>query len=86
MSSVKLELFPNEILPSQYFEYKHILFEFLVQISDLVKFVMCALVSRVHIMFHKLTKGYIVPGNYSTHGRLNKIPYCNNLLISMSCK
>ena len=29
---------------------------------DLVKFVMCALVSRVHMMFYTLRKGYTVPG------------------------
>ena len=31
--------------------------------SDLVKFVMCSLVSRVHMTFYILTKGYTVPRN-----------------------
>ena len=41
--------------------------------SDLVKFVMCALVSRVHMMFYTLRKGYTVPGNQGIHDKLNQI-------------
>ena len=40
---------------------------------DLVKFVMCALVSMVHMTFYILTKGYIVFGNQGTHDKLNQI-------------
>ena len=39
--------------------------------SDLVKFVMCTLVSSVHMSFHKLTKGYLVPGNQGTYDKFN---------------
>ena len=45
----------------------------LEQISDLVKFVMCALVSRVHKTFYILRKGFTVPGNQGTHDKLNQI-------------
>ena len=44
-----------------------------VQKSDLVIFVMCTLVSRVHMTFHILTKGYIAPGNQGTYDKLNQI-------------
>ena len=40
---------------------------------DLVKVVMCALVSRVQMMFYTLRKGYTVPGNQGIHDKLNKI-------------
>ena len=40
----------------------------------LVKYIMCAMVSRVHMKFYILTKGYIVPGNHGTHDKLNQIP------------
>ena len=40
---------------------------------DLVKFVLCILVSRVHMPFYILTKGYTVPGNQGTHDKLNQI-------------
>ena len=42
-------------------------------VSDLVKFVICTLVSRVHMMFYILTKGYTVFGNQGTHDKLNQI-------------
>ena len=45
--------------------------------SDLVKFVMCTLVSRVHIPFYKLFKGYTVPGNQSAHDKLNQFEKVN---------
>ena len=38
---------------------------------DLVKFVMCTMVFRVHMTFYTLTKGYTVPGNQDTHDKLN---------------
>ena len=34
----------------------------------MVKFVLCTLVSRVHMTFYILTKGDTVPGNQGTHG------------------
>ena len=40
---------------------------------DLVKFVMCTQVSRVHMMFYILTKGHTVPENRGTHDKLNQI-------------
>ena len=40
-----------------------------IKISDLVKFVMCTLVSMVHMTFYILTYGYIVPGNQGTHDK-----------------
>ena len=39
----------------------------------LVKFFMCALVSRVHMMFYVLIKKYTVPGNQGPHDKLNQI-------------
>ena len=42
---------------------------------DLVKFVMNTLVSRVHMKFYILKKGYIVPENQGTHDKLNQIPF-----------
>ena len=45
-----------------------------VEISDLVKFVMCVLVSRVYVMFYILRKGYTVPGNQGPHEKLYQIP------------
>ena len=41
---------------------------------DLVKIVVCALVSRVHLTFYILTKGYMVPGNQGTQDKFNQIP------------
>ena len=40
---------------------------------DLINFVMCTLVSRVHMSFYALIKGYIVPGNQGTHDKLKRI-------------
>ena len=40
---------------------------------DLLKFVMCTLVSRVHITFYILKKEYTVPGNQVKHDKLNQI-------------
>ena len=52
------------------------MFEF-VDNLDLVKFVICALVSRVHMMFYTLRKGYIAPGNQGIHDKLDQIQhYC----------
>ena len=47
----------------------------MVEFKDLVKFVMCNLVSRVsvHMAFYIHTKGYTVPGNQGTHDKLDKI-------------
>ena len=42
---------------------------------DLIQFVMCARVSRVHMTFHILTKRYTVPGNQGTHEKLNQIQF-----------
>ena len=44
-----------------------------MEILDLVKFVMCTLVSRVHLTFYMITKGHTVPGNHGTHDKLNQI-------------
>ena len=41
--------------------------------TDLVKFVMCFLVSRVHMTFYILTKGNTVPANQGTRDKLNQI-------------
>ena len=38
--------------------------------ADLVKFVMCTLVSREHMTFYILTKGYTVTENQGTHDKL----------------
>ena len=43
------------------------------KLLDLVKFVMCTLVSRVYITFYILSKGYTVPENQCTHNKLNQI-------------
>ena len=40
------------------------------QILDLVKFVMCALVSRDCVPFSKNIKRYVYPGNQGTHDKL----------------
>ena len=40
---------------------------------DLVKFVMCNLVSRAHFTYYILRKGYTVPGNQGTNDKLNQI-------------
>ena len=40
---------------------------------DMVKFVMCTMETRVHMMFYILTKGYTVPGIQGTHDKLNQI-------------
>ena len=42
------------------------------QLFDLLKFVMCTLVSWVHITIYVLAKGYTVPGNQSTHAKLKQ--------------
>ena len=56
---------------------------------DLVKFVMCTMVSRVHMTFDILTKGYIVPGNQGTYDKLNQIQKCfkrrSNPELSIEC-
>ena len=44
---------------------------------------MCTLVFRVHLTFHKLTKGYTVPGNQNTHDKLNQIEDSNMVNPSM---
>ena len=41
--------------------------QFKVELSDLVKCVMCILETRVHMTFCLLTKEYTVPGNQDTH-------------------
>ena len=43
---------------------------------DLVQFVMCTLVFRVHMTFYILTKGYMVPENQGIyiHDKPNQIP------------
>ena len=40
---------------------------------DLIKFVICTLVSRVHMASYALTKGFTVPGNQDTHNEINQI-------------
>ena len=44
-----------------------------MKLSDLVKFVVCTLVSRVQMTFSILTKTWTVPGNQGTHDKLNLI-------------
>ena len=39
----------------------------------LIKFIMCTLVSRVHMKFYILTKWYTAPGIQGTHDKLNQI-------------
>ena len=51
------------------------IWQFFVDHLELVKFVMCILVSRVHMMFYILTKGYTIPGNRGKHDKLNQIQY-----------
>ena len=41
--------------------------------SNLVKFVMCTLVSRKHMTFYVLTKVCTVPGNQGTHVKPNQV-------------
>ena len=45
----------------------------MLKFVDLINFVMCTLVSRVHMTFYILKKGYIVPGNQGTFDKLNQI-------------
>ena len=40
---------------------------------DLVKFVMCTLVSRDSVLFCKYLKRHVYPGNQDTHDKLNQI-------------
>ena len=44
---------------------------------------MFTLVSRVHMTFYILEKGYTVPGNQGTHDKLNQIPKVD-LLVTIS--
>ena len=53
---------------------------------DLVKFVMCALVSRVRMMFYTLRKGYTVPGNQGIHDKLNQIQIIYLRLVCVSAR
>ena len=46
-----------------------------VDTLDLVKLVMCTLVSRVHMSFYILTKEYTVSGNQGTHDKLNQVNF-----------
>ena len=46
---------------------------------DLVKLGMCTLVSKVHMTFYILTKGYTVYGNQGTHDKLNQIQYLHTV-------
>ena len=58
-------------------QFYHSIFRLLVEVivilSDLVKFIMFTLISRVHMTFYILKKGYIVPGNQGTFDKLNQI-------------
>ena len=49
-----------------------IFFQTKEEISDLIKFVMCALVSRVQMTFYIITKACTVPGNQCTHDKSDK--------------
>ena len=52
-----------------------VIFEQGLACLDLVKFVMCILVSRVHTTHDVLEReGYTVPGNQGTHDKLSQIP------------
>ena len=67
---------------------------------DLVKFVICTLISRVHITFfeyqkgmqsletrvHILPKGHTVPGNQGTHDKLSQIQAFFRLSALLCCK
>ena len=39
---------------------------------NLVKFIMCTLVYRIHMTFHIPTKGYTVTENQGTHDKLDR--------------
>ena len=52
-----------------------------IQFLDLVRYVICTLVSRIHMPFHILTEGYTFPGNQGTHDKLNQIPFLNCKLL-----
>ena len=54
----------------------------LEKIWDLVKLVMCTLVSRVHMTFCILTKGHTVPKNRGTHDKLNQIQIFYSLIYT----
>ena len=44
-----------------------------VELLDLVKFVICTLVARVHMTLNILMKWYTVTGNQGTYDKLNQI-------------
>ena len=46
---------------------------------DLVKFVMCTLVSRDCVPFCKYIKRHMYPGYQGTHHKLNQIPKINSI-------
>ena len=52
-----------------------------VKVTELVKFVMCNMVSRVHMTFYILKKRHTVLGNQGTHDKLNQIRNCNLELL-----
>ena len=58
----------QRLLTEIYQWYKN---DFMDEMLDLVKIVMCTLVSRVHMTFYMLIKGYTVPGFQGTHDKLN---------------
>ena len=51
-----------------------ILYLLLYKLSDMVKFVMCNLVSRVHMTFYIITERWTVRGNQGTHYKLHQFP------------
>ena len=55
----------------------------LVEDWDVIKFVMCTLVSRAHMTFYILTKWYTVPVNQGTYNKLNQIRrlYCFDKIL-----
>ena len=51
----------------------------LVEDWDVIKFVMCTLVSRAHMTFYILTKWYTFLGHQGTNNKINQI---HNLYLS----
>ena len=62
-----------------------------MKITELLKFVMCTLVSRVHMTFYVLIKGYTVPENQDTRKNLTRsnildlVKFVICTLVSRNC-
>ena len=60
-------------------------FEKHFQNSDLVKFIMCTLVSRDYLQFCKYTKRLVCPGHQGTNDKLNQIRLFNVFYKKFKC-